>query len=158
MYIERADWDKQLNEFNIFMIHLAKQNFRIDENQAKFMLIRSIPECLSVIPTVVSSQQELIIECLDVLIWAEIDRKKNPHNPQGKQCISSTNLLLPKPHLVRSSGNVWKNNNNKMNPIGKKGKCHWYKKPVRFKGECRKYQAFWKQKLTKSQLSKWSVN
>ncbi len=29
----------------------------------------------------------MTIESLDALIWAEIDRKKNPHNPQGHKEI-----------------------------------------------------------------------
>ncbi len=49
------------------------------------MGIRSFPECLTIILTVASAQQEMSIGSLNAIVCAEIDRKKDSHNPHCKQ-------------------------------------------------------------------------
>ena len=66
------------------------QSVSNDERQKKSMLVYSLPESLSVISTLASVQQEMTVENLNALIHAQIDRKKNQHNPQGKRGTSST--------------------------------------------------------------------
>ena len=63
-------------------------NVAIDDGQKKLMLLRYLPESLSVISTVASAQQNMNIESLDDLVRAELDRKKNPNNTQDKKAAS----------------------------------------------------------------------
>ncbi len=63
----------------------------------------SLPESLSVISTVASAQQEMTIESLDVPDPAELDMKKNPHNPQGKRGIPFAILLPVKAQLAKNA-------------------------------------------------------
>ena len=50
------------------------QNVAIDDRQKKSMPIRSLPESLSVISTVASSQPDMTIESLDALVRVDLDR------------------------------------------------------------------------------------
>ena len=78
---------------------------------------------------------------MDDHIHAELESKKNQDNPQGKQGTSSTILFPSKAQLARDNCKSWMNNN-QMNPIRKRKKFNWCKKSRDFKLECRKYQAF----------------
>ena len=80
VYAEGADWDDHLNKFNSLIAQLAVQGVAYDDQTKKSMIIRSLPESLSVISTVASAQNDMTLESLDALVRAEIDRKKNPHN------------------------------------------------------------------------------
>ncbi len=80
VYVDGSSWDKNLSQFNSLIAQLAMQNVVIDDKQKKSMLIRWLPESLSVISTVSSAQKYMTIESFDALVRAEIDRKSYPHN------------------------------------------------------------------------------
>ncbi len=46
-------------------------------------LIRSLPDPLSFLCTVASTQPDMTVEALDALISAELERQRNPNNLQG---------------------------------------------------------------------------
>ena len=83
MFVEGTDWDQHLNSFNSLIAQLSIQGVDIDNAKKKSMIIRSLPESLHVVATVSSAHADMTLESLDALIRAELDRKKNPHNPQG---------------------------------------------------------------------------
>ena len=139
VYVEGTDWDEHLNQFNSLIAQLSVQNVEIDDAQKKSMLIRTLPESMSVISTVVSAQAGMSLESLDALIRAELDRKNNPYNPQGKGKDMKANFVKHgRPGPSRQGPHVQK----------KIGKCHYCGKPGHYKRECRKFKA-WQDKKDK---------
>ncbi len=109
-------------EFLNVIAPLSMQNLWIDERQKKSMLIHSLPESLSTISTSPSAQQEITTESFDALIWAELDRKKNPHNMQDKQGISA--LLCCRQNLKWQERVVLLGWSKRKSLMSKKRKCH----------------------------------
>lgn len=92
------------------------------------------------ISTVASGQPDMTIKSLDALVRAELDRKKNPHNPQGRKA-SLSDAVIAKANLSRTRPGPWSND---RQPLGfrKVVRCHWCKKKGNIKRDCRKYKAF----------------
>lgn len=88
------------------------------------MMIRSLPESLSVISTVTSAQVDMSIEGLDALVRAELNLKKNPHNPQGRGVPRANQT-----QIELQTGQGIEND-----------KCHLCKKKGNFKKYFRKYK------------------
>ncbi len=115
----------------------------IDDKQKKFMLIRSLPESLSVIFTVSSAQTDMTVESLYALVRAEINRKSNLHNHQGKQLIDTKPSIVPRALMAQRRNNLNKYrsqiNIERSGGIGKKKSVFYYsRKPGHFKKVCRR--------------------
>ncbi len=99
------------------------------------MLILSLPEYLPFICTIAKAQPDITVETLDVLIRADIDRKKNPNNLQGLNLSTS---IAPKANQARTQ----QGNGRRFNRNGKKGgrkkvNCYYCGKYGHFKRVCR---------------------
>ncbi len=105
------------------------QNFSIEDNQKKSMLIRYLSESLSFLCTVASAQPYMTHEALGALICAELHRKKNTNNLQG---------LKRNTNSKKHQGNSQRFNKKGNNGGKKKGKCHYCGKYGHFRRVCRK--------------------
>jgi len=153
VFAEGADWEEHINEFNNLIAQLAVQEVNIEDKVKKSMLIRSLPESLSVISTVASAQQEMPLENLDALVRAELDRKKNPHNFQGKAGKGSS--IIPNADFVKRGRNGFRGPVRRANAAFKKrGNCHHCDKSGHYKRECRK----WKKEQATKKKTPWSNN
>lgn len=75
--------------------------------------------------TVAIVSENMSVERLDALIRAELDRKRNPHNPQGKKIKSAH---LPKANFGNGRGAFDNNGGRSGNGKDikkKKGECHY---------------------------------
>jgi len=160
VYVEGAEWDSHLNEFNSLIAQLAMQEVSINDATKKSMLIRSLPESLSVISTVASAQPTMTIESLDALVRAELDRKKNPNNPQEKAHRARSSSIFPPTanYSQRTSWGISKPPRKNNATFKKKGKCFYCGKDSHFKRECRKLQIDSERRPQRSNQNRWNSN
>lgn len=130
---------------------LAMQNVAIDNRGKKSMLIRSLPESISIISTGAFAQQDMTIESLEVLVRAELSRKKNPHSSQGRKG-SLSDEVTAKANLSRARSGPWSSDRPPLG-IRKFLRCYWSEKKGHIKRECRKYKAFLQKRRLNGQVS-----
>ncbi len=125
-----------MNKFNAMIAPLVMPNVYSEEKIKKSMLIRSLPESLSFLCTVASSQPDMTVETLEALIRAELDRNKNPNNLQS---LNSNTSITPKANQAKKQqGNGQRFNRNGNKGGRKKVNCHYCGKDGQFKRVCRK--------------------
>ena len=140
VYVERVDGNEHLNKFSSFIAQLAVQNIAIDDKQKKSILIRSLPESLSVISTDAGAQADISIESLDAIVRAGLDCKKNRRDQQViKQDIGSPKANLVEKH--RRDGLKVNRGHQVHGFKKKKGQCHFSEKPGHYKIYCGKLRA-----------------
>ncbi len=83
LYVEGAEREEHMNQFNNIIAQLALQDINVTEAEKKSLIIRSLPKSMSLISTVVSATPTMTMEAIDALVRRDIESEKNPNNQKG---------------------------------------------------------------------------
>jgi len=102
LYKDGGDWDEHFSKFMGILAQLASLDEEISEKEKTSRLIRSLPQSFSPIAMVGNLLDSF--EKLEQAVRAEVDRRKNPHNPQSSN-FNNDSQAKPKANFTSNKDN-----------------------------------------------------
>ena len=136
LYKDGQDWDEHLSSFMTILGQLAAYNQELNEKEKTSKLIRSLPTSFAPIAMVATLLESF--DKVESAVRAEVDRRKNPNNPQGSASHKKLNST-PQAYFSSNNNGQYQGNTQRKHSKGvhKKGKCRYCNKPGHYIKDCR---------------------